>query len=263
METYSEYKNKAGVYKLTCKNNGKMYIGKSVNIMRRLNDHRRSKENGYFQRAVLKHGWASFKVDILETFENFDKVKDNQSLLNRESYYINLFDTTDRTLGYNRCKYSSDTTGIPFSDEHREKLRKASIGKKRPPRTDEHRENLSIALSGRVFSEETKEKMRKAQSGKKRSPHSKERIEKIRQKNIGRKHSDETKEKLRQANLGKKHSEETKEKVSRANLGKTLSEEHKEKLRMLKLGTTHSEETKEKIRKAKQRNKTVNYVINI
>ena len=94
----SIYPNKVGIYKLTCDNNGKIYIGKSVNIKQRLNNHKHSwkssKKRWYLQNAIIKHGGESFNVEILEIVENFNKLKDNDILLEREEYYINVYDTT-------------------------------------------------------------------------------------------------------------------------------------------------------------------------
>jgi len=200
MSDHSKYPTEAGIYKLTCNNNGKIYIGKSVNIRKRLSDHKssgkNSKRNCHFQNAVTKYGWNSFSVEILEIFENFDKLKDNSSLLSREEYYISLFDSTNGAIGYNKCKYSNDGTGIPLSEEHRAKIGKANLGK--------------------ILSEETKEKMRQSKLGKPRKPVTEESKEKMRKPKC-----EGHGEKLRKANLGKILSEETKEKMRQDKLGKS------------------------------------------
>jgi group I intron endonuclease len=200
MGRYSKYTTEAGIYKLTCEVNDKIYIGKAVNLRRRINSHKFVSKDGYFQRAITKHGWDSFKVEILETFDNFDKLKDNNSLLERESHYIRLFDSTNVDKGYNVCKYSTDRTGIPMSTQTKEKI--------------------SISKLGKVKSEETKNRMRTSRLG---TQHSDETKEKIRQARLGTKHSTETKEKLKQ----RKHSDESKLKMR----SKTLSNVHKEKIR--------------------------------
>jgi group I intron endonuclease len=197
-----------GVYKLTCIDNGKIYIGKSVDIKNRLRLHKHSENkiigNGYFQNAIKKYGWKSFKVEILETFDNFDKTKDNLKLLFREAYYIELFDSTNKLKGYNICKYSDDQTGIPVPDERKEKIRISNIGKKM---SDENKEKLRIQMLGntinlgRVQSEESKQKISISRIGK---PRSEETKEKIRLSSKGRIVSEETKEKRRQTLLRKK-----------------------------------------------------------
>ena len=143
MSNHSEYPKEAGIYKLTCINNNKVYIGKAISLDKRLREHKswkkETKRTCYFQRAILKHGWDSFSLEILEVFENFDKSKDNLSLLERESHYIELFDSTDRDKGYNRCKHSNDLTGVSLSEETKNKMRQAKLGK---PKTEKHRESF-------------------------------------------------------------------------------------------------------------------------
>ena len=215
METNFKYPNKAGIYKITCIDTGKIYIGKAVNLRKRITNHKScvktTTRKFYFQNALVKHGWDSFIVEILEIFEDFDKVNDKVALLEREAYYIELFDSTNIDKGYNLCKYSTDTTGIPLSEEHKEKLRQAKLGKPMP--------------------EHTKECLLQANLGKPRSNETKEKISKARK---GMCFSDETREKMRQARLGKPMSEDNKEKLRQSHLGKKMSDETKEKIRLTK-----------------------------
>lgn len=202
MSNHSKYPNEAGIYKITCISNGKVYIGKSINLRKRINFHKSQvkKLRGmwYFQNALIKHGWESFEVEILEIFDNFDKLLDNKTLLDRESFYIEKFDSTNKDKGYNRCKYSTDTTGKKLSEEHKEKIRQSCLGN---THTEETKEKIRNSAYDRKHSEKSKEKMRK--------PKSEEHVEKMR----------------------KPKSDETKERMRLSKLGKPLSEEHKEKLR--------------------------------
>jgi group I intron endonuclease len=203
--------SEAGIYKLECSENGKVYIGKTIKFSKRLREHRHSKRGDLLRRAIDKHGWESFNFEILETFENFDKLKDNDKLLERESYYIDLFDSTNRDIGYNVCKFSTDRTGIPLSEEHKEKVRLGNIGKKRSeetkqkmrkPKSENFKQNLR-----KPKSEEHKKNMSLARLGKKRKPFTEEHKEKLRQANLGKKRkpfTEEHKENMRRAKLCKK-----------------------------------------------------------
>lgn len=196
MRKHSEFSKEAGIYKLTCVENEKVYIGKAVNLNKRLNQHKNSKVGYYLKNAITKYGWEAFTVEILETFDNFNKLKDNKYLLDREAHYIKLFESTDRTKGYNICKYSSDTTGMEKSEETKAKMSKAKLGvplseehkeKLRKPKSKETRDRMSKSQKGRLRSEETKDKMRQSQLGN--------------TNNLGNPHSDESKEKMRQARI--------------------------------------------------------------
>lgn len=149
MKTRITYPKVAGIYKLTCNVNGKIYIGKSVNIRRRLNDHKNCAKNGeggfHLRNAIIKHGWNNFVVDIIERFDIFDKLQDNAMLLKLESYYIKKYNSIDRSIGYNLCSYSNDRTGIPRTQETKEKLRLANLGR---IHSDETKNLLSELASG-------------------------------------------------------------------------------------------------------------------
>lgn len=196
MENQSENLNKAGIYKLTCVVNGKVYIGKAFNIRKRLNQHKAAKVGHYLKNAILKHGWESFQVDILESFEIFNKSSDNDYLLKKESQYIELFDSTNVDKGYNLCKYSNDGTGKKHSEESKEKMRKAKLGK---PLTDATKEKMSQSKLGIKFSEQHKEKLRKPKSEETKRKMSKSRLGF--RNNLGNPHSEESKEKMRQARI--------------------------------------------------------------
>lgn len=225
METDLEYSKEAGIYKLTCSDTGKVYIGKTINFSRRLKEHKNCEKQEigkcYLQYVIMKHGWSSFTVDILETFENFDKLKDNNALLERESFYINLFDSTNLDKGYNLCKYSSDRTGTICSDESKLKMSVAQRGR---IITEDHKDKLRKNRIGKSMSNESKEKIRQARIGKKHSKESKEKMSSQRKGRVGYKVSEETKEKMRQAKIGRPCSEETKIKIGLANSKKQYHE---------------------------------------
>ena len=215
---------KAGIYKLTCIINGKIYIGKSYNIRQRLYRHRldgrKLKSDNYFYRAVAKHGWDNFVIEVMETFDNFDKNKDSPMLLEKEASYIRAFKSNDENIGYNVCEYSTDRTGMKNSIETRKKISIANLGRKL---SDETKAKISNARKGMKLSEETREKMR------------------------NRRFSDETRKKISIATKGKKISEETKAKISNARKGMKFSEETREKMSIASKGRKHSEEAKKKI----------------
>lgn len=131
MGRHSKYPKAAGIYKLTCIVNNKIYIGKAIDIRKRFARHKQGhkQDNSMIANAIRKHGWVSFKIEYLELFENFDK-QNNQLLLDLESKYIKEYNSTEKSVGYNYCEYSSDQTGIPRSKETKEKLRLANLGKK-------------------------------------------------------------------------------------------------------------------------------------
>ena len=173
-----------------------------------------------------------------------------------------------------KCKYSSITSRYLIDsksiEEYRDKFNVNScceaflekISKISSNRSEETKEKISKANLGKKRSKESKEKMSKAKSGKNHPLYgktgedshrygkklSKEHIEKIRQSHLGKNLSKETREKISKANSNP--SEETREKISKANSGENNGMYGKTGEKNPFYGKKHSEETREKIRQA-------------
>ena len=145
------------VYKHTAPN-GKSYIG----ITRQTLEKRSMNGSGYikssaFYRAICKYGWESFSHEILESGLSFEEACD------KERYYIKLYRSRTTENGYNLD--DGGKAHHTISEETRQKLRKARLGAKMPPRSEEYRKRLSVALTGRKFSPEHCANISKAKSG--------------------------------------------------------------------------------------------------
>lgn len=152
--------------------NGKQYLVKN-------------KDGSYkqpsFARAIVKYGWDNFAHDIFSS--DLDKDKANEL----EIYLISILRTNDKRYGYNiQQGGQTGNAGRVFSEESKEKMRAAKIGKhlteehkkkisdgckghKPGILSDEGRESLRRANTGKVLTEETKNKISKALSGITRS----------------------------------------------------------------------------------------------
>ena len=86
-----------GIYKITNKVNGKVYIGQSQNIKERWAEHKRP-SNFINPTKLLYQAMKEFSLDkfSFEILEECDKTE----LLNREQYYISLYDSLEPN-GYN------------------------------------------------------------------------------------------------------------------------------------------------------------------
>lgn len=84
-----------GIYKFTNKINGRVYIGQSVDIDRRIREHFCRHDGTPFHLALEKYGKENFIIEILEEC--------NPEMLNeKEKYYISLYNSENRQIGYNR-----------------------------------------------------------------------------------------------------------------------------------------------------------------
>ncbi|MBQ7493188.1 MAG: GIY-YIG nuclease family protein, partial [Selenomonadaceae bacterium] len=105
----------SGIYMLTCRVNGKRYIGQSKNIKRRMNEHRRGK--GFAPlvcKAIAKYGWNAFDKMVLE----FCPVEE---LDEKEIHYI-----AELKPEYNLSKGGGGPKGCTPSPETIELLRQAA-----------------------------------------------------------------------------------------------------------------------------------------
>lgn len=106
-------KNKCGIYLIRNLINGKVYIGKSNNIYRRIQAHihglntkNLKRENEHFINSWYKYGKNSFEYIILEEC-SFEELKE------KELYYILQYNSLNRDKGYN-FRLDSESGMIPL-----------------------------------------------------------------------------------------------------------------------------------------------------
>jgi group I intron endonuclease len=219
--------HRPGVYKITNLKNGRLYVGGSVDIAKRIWAHkttlkRNENKNKPMQEDFNICGMSAFDFSVIEF------VDDKSKVIEREQHWIVTLNAA--TNGYNMAPNAGPVTGIKRSDETkvrlsaslkgrpmlpevREKLRIANIGRKH---SAEEIEKRASALRGRHISDAHKAALSAAMKGKKKSP---EHVEKMR----GLRPTEESKEKNRQAHLGMKASSETRKKISESNMGRVQS----------------------------------------
>lgn len=101
------------IYKTTNLINGKIYIGQH-----KLNNNKYLGSGKLLKKAILKYGEKNFKREIIEYCENEEK------LIDRETFWINKLDATNKKIGYNISKVGSKAcmTGRTHSEESRKKI---------------------------------------------------------------------------------------------------------------------------------------------
>ena len=161
----------------------------------------------YWTRTANKHG---FVVKILSHWPS-----EAEAFLH-EKFLISCFKDLQSPL-VNMTLGGEGASGNQHSPETRNKMSAAHKGKKRPPRSAEHREKLAIAQTGR------------APGNKGISP------------------SDETRTRQSQAKLGIKLSKSTRNKMSVAHQGKTKSIETRARMSAARKGRAMSVATKAKL----------------
>ena len=222
-------KKTSGIYKIENKINHKVYIGSSVSIEDRWIRHKTDLVKGKscsikLQNSYNKHGVENFEFYIIEECER-------EILIEREQFYIDYYRSYEQ--GYNCCPLAGNSLGFSHSEETRDKIRISVSGDKNPFYGKKHTEESRVIMreshkgqissfKGRHHTEETKEKLR--------YPKTDEHKEKISVSAKGRKHTEESINRRVESRNGYEHSEETKLKIGSKHKGKKYSEETRKKL---------------------------------
>lgn len=202
--------NLPAIYAFRNRENGKVYIGSAIDALERRNDHLYALRRGrshcpHLQAAWTKYGEDTFEWGIVEV------VAEPTMLIEREQFWMDIFQSCDRLFGYNARPKAGNQLGLRHSDVSRAKISASKKGKK-PDLSDEQRARMSALHKGRKRSPETGAKISAANTGRKMSP--------------------EAIAKTRAANLGRKASDATKAKLSAIHKGQQVSPEHRDALRV-------------------------------
>ena len=184
------------IYKLTCIENGKGYIGVSCNPKRRLLEHRCRAKTGSMlpiHCAIRKYGEELFNLDVLYSSEDRKHVFGVM-----EPQFIKEEHTLVSEHGYNLTKGGEGVNRNTFI---------------LPPRTKEFRERMRQVHLGRPKSESHKQHMRDAKT----TPAYKELARSIllgNQRSVGYHQTNAAKEAIRKSRIGKHPTDETRLKMS-------------------------------------------------
>jgi group I intron endonuclease len=174
--------NKSGIYKITDKHNGFIYIGSSKNIPNRWKQHKWVLNRGTHHSKHLQNSWNKYGADSF-TWEILEEcAADKETLLAREQHYIDSLNPQ-----YNNAPKAGSRLGSKASDETKARMSASMKGKNTAPKSDETKRKLSLACSnppeiirekmrqsklGTNHSEETKARMSAAHTGKSKDPKS-------------------------------------------------------------------------------------------
>lgn len=167
-----------GIYSITCKTNGKIYIGQSKDIKTRFRKHRNllnknKHTNSHLQHLWSKYGESTFEFSVLEEYNG-------PFLTSKEKFYIEKF-SKELILNLedpsNPSKKSPDTLakiskklkGRKLTPEWKLAIGKSLCGRKHSletiqklklvKRSDEHKKRIAESNKLRICSDETKKKI--------------------------------------------------------------------------------------------------------
>lgn len=201
-----------GIYKITSPS-GRIYIGQSVNINRRLNDYKnlKCKKQPKLHHSFLKYGFDAHIVEVIDKCSI-------EELNEKERYYQELFDCIKK--GLNCTLTATNDKSGELSLETRKKISIANSNQ-----SEETRLKKSKSQMGRIVTPEMRAKISKGHKGK---VYSEERLKQISENS--KNPSPETRLKMSIAHIGHKHTDESKIKISEASRLRVMSEEAKLKI---------------------------------
>lgn len=193
------------IYKTTNLVNNKIYIGQDKN-----NNPNYFGSGDLIKRSLKKYGKKKFVKEILCECDTIEELNE------KERFYINEYNSTNKGIGYNITIGGMD--GCMLNRKHSEKTKlkmsNSSLGKKK---SESHCKNIGLSKKGRKMSDE--ERKRRSDNcplkGRKKGHLSIKTIQKISDSKKGKHSSKETRNKMsfsqsgiKNSFYGKKHTEE-------------------------------------------------------
>jgi hypothetical protein len=148
-----------------------------------------------FSEETRKKISASHKGIIVSEATRKKQSESSKKRFEKIEERVKISNTLKGNIPWNKGK-----TGV-YTEETRKKISESQKGKKKPPRSEEHKKNIGLSHKGKIVSEATRKKLSQAKKGRK-NPHT------------GIPRTIETRRKLCQANKGKILSIETRKKMS-------------------------------------------------
>lgn len=122
-----ENQNKSGIYIIRNNINHKIYIGSAVNFRKRFNGHSSAlilnkSENHKLQNFVNKYGIDKLSFNLIEI------VEDKNKLIEREQFYLDLFKSYNREIGFNISPTAGNILGVKMPQSHKDATSKRMRG---------------------------------------------------------------------------------------------------------------------------------------
>lgn len=157
-EIVDQNKDKAGVYRWVHLVSGKSYVGSSVNLGVRLKRYYSYKyltdikQNMVINKALLKYGYSSFKLDILEYCNRDDAIYREQYYMDLLKPEYNVLKKAGSSLGFRHspatiAKFIEARQNIVVSDETRAKLSENNLNRSKEYKEENKARLLKLNLA--------------------------------------------------------------------------------------------------------------------
>ena len=146
-----------GIYRITCKATGKIYIGQSTKIESRWNQHKRGRFPASLFYYTIEQECCIGMLDLLERYFIMKYRSISPFGFNEQVNSYNQFRRS--SVQEKKKKTLSDIAKSQWQNDRERMVMSMSDRKKPPPFSEEHRLRMSQSRTGKKFSEETKAKL--------------------------------------------------------------------------------------------------------
>lgn len=143
-----------GIYKITNKINGKVYIGQSINIYTRWQEHLRlakasNKKSSIISKAINKYGIENFNFEILLSYNSKEISKEILNL--NEDLYILKYKSTNKKYGYNIKRVDMHDKYNTFYGKHHKASTKKTLSEINKGLKSKKRRAVECIETGKKF----------------------------------------------------------------------------------------------------------------
>jgi group I intron endonuclease len=118
---------KCGIYIIKNILNNKVYVGQSVNTLKRMYKHKSNLRKNCHHNKHLQDAYNKYGEESFEFIHVYDC--DISQLNEMEDYYIKYYDSRDFKSGYNMTDAGCGTRGIICSEERRKQISESGKGR--------------------------------------------------------------------------------------------------------------------------------------
>jgi len=110
-------RDRPGIYIITNKVTGKVYIGSASNISKRIHAHKKMLYANKHWNPHLQSSWNKYGVDSFEFHPLENTQNENDILTVREQFWMDFFQCYDNNYGYNILIYARSTRERKWTEE--------------------------------------------------------------------------------------------------------------------------------------------------
>ncbi len=110
----------SGIYIILNKENGKFYVGSSINVDHRLQTHKSDLRLNKHHSKHLQRAWDKYGKDSF-IFQQVEECLP-ESCIKREQVWLDFHQTYNKEIGYNTVKFAGRTDGYKHTEDNKKRM---------------------------------------------------------------------------------------------------------------------------------------------